>query len=264
MLQFDIYAISFGSAMMFLSTLLLLCASAFFGKFILGRRFKHDAAGDDELKIVLGATLSLFGLLIGFILSFAISGYNTRISAEENEAMAIGSAFQRTTLLSDEQQDYSERLLNEYLNARIGFFKADNDLERQAFRQLSINIQTQLWFYVSEIAKAQPSVLYNSVLDSLSNLYGAQQQTIASWRYNVPGAAWILLIFFAICSNYFIGYNIRGISGKNFLVLTVPFLTTLALFMIAEIDVPGEGIIHAQPVNLEYLKMIVAQGALAS
>ncbi|MFT0213579.1 hypothetical protein VQ643_13385 [Pseudomonas sp. F1_0610] len=263
MFNLDLQAISFDSSLIFIVGLLTMCGAAFFGKITLGRKFKHDAAGDDELKIVLGATLSLFGLLIGFILSIAISGYNNRINAEENEAMTIGSAFQRTALLDDVNQQYTEDVLQEYLTARIGFFKAENDTQRQAFRAQSIEIQTKLWLHVSGLAKAKPNILYNSVLDSLTNLYTAQQQTIASWRFNVPAAAWVLLIFFAVCSNYFIGYNIRGISGKNFLVLTVPFLTNIALFMIAEIDIPGEGIIHVTPVNLEDLRLIVARGGLA-
>jgi hypothetical protein len=41
-------------------------------------------------------------------------------------------------------------------------------------------------------------------------------------------------------------------------MLVLPFLTTLALFMIAEIDIPGEGIIHVTPDDLEALKIAVA------
>ncbi|OBY37158.1 hypothetical protein PR729_09025 [Providencia rettgeri] len=39
-------------------------------------------------------------------------------------------------------------------------------------------------------------------------------------------------------------------KGKNWLILILPSLTTLALFMIAEIDVPGEGMIHVTPDDL--------------
>lgn len=82
--------------------------SALLGKFTWGRKFEHDAVTEDEIKIVLGATLSLFGLLIGFILSFAIGGYNARVAAEENEAIAIGNAFHAYNAFEGEPPRASE------------------------------------------------------------------------------------------------------------------------------------------------------------
>lgn len=93
-----------------------------------------------------------------------------------------------------------------------------------------------------------------SVLSAFSDLYLSQQKTMASWRHQIPNATWFLLIFFAICSNTLNGYNIRGTKGKNGLILILPSLTTLALFMIAEIDVPGEGMIHVTPDDLILLQ----------
>ena len=51
-----------------------------------------------------------------------------------------------------------------------------------------------------------------------------------------------------------IGYNIRGLRGSNIMILILPLLTTMALFMIAEIDIPGEGVIHVVPDNLVNLR----------
>ena len=38
------------------------------------------------------------------------------------------------------------------------------------------------------------------------------------------------------------------------MILILPLLTTMALFMIAEIDIPGEGVIHVVPDNLVNLR----------
>ena len=96
-----------------ISLLLGLCLAAFAGKITWGAKTGRNVDFDDELKVVLGGTLSMLGLLIGFILSFAISGLNTRVVAEENEAIAIGNAFQRTTLLSESQQQKAEIMLQD-------------------------------------------------------------------------------------------------------------------------------------------------------
>ncbi|WP_322996081.1 hypothetical protein [Castellaniella sp.] len=108
---------------MLLSIFVILGASAFLGKHLWVRHKKRDTVLSEELGIILGATLSLFGLLMGFILSIAIDGYNNRISAEEYEAIAIGNAFQRTTLLANaSQQTQAQKLLHDYLDLRIQFF----------------------------------------------------------------------------------------------------------------------------------------------
>lgn len=248
----------------FYSLLLLVFATAAFGvTAMLGksRRRHHDKQGkvaDDELKIVLGATLSLFGLLIGFMLSFAISGYNTRVQAEENEAFAIGHAFQRSALLDTAHQEQAQDMLKKYLHLRIQFYAADGAEERQSLRLESIQLQTRMWLLISNMAKQNPNRVLTSLLDACDELYTAQQKTLSSWRRQIPGPAWALLILFALCSNFLIGYNARGVQGNNLLIVTFPGLIALSLFMIAEIDVPGEGLIHVMPDNLKALHELIA------
>lgn len=258
----------FFRAVDFYSWVLLFCIfaglslAAFLGKFTWGRRVKRDALAEDELKIVLGATLSLFGLLIGFILSFAIGGYNTRVAAEENEAIAVGNAFQRTTLLKEGHQEQAQKILLEYLNLRTQFFGTASDQERAQIRLESIRIQTRMWNLISNIAKAHPDPIIATALNACNDLYTAQQKTMASWRHQIPGAAWFILIVFGVCSNFLIGYNVRGSRDRNALIFIIPAVTALALFMIAEIDVPGKGIIQVSPDNLQALRVTLSSGGL--
>lgn len=250
------------------SWILLVCIflglgfSALLGKFTWGRKFEHDAVTEDEIKIVLGATLSLFGLLIGFILSFAIGGYNARVAAEENEAIAIGNAFQRTTLLKESHQEQAKKILLEYLDQRTQFFAAMDDDRRAQVRIESIRTQTNMWMLISKVAKANPDPIIAMALNACNDLYVAQQKTMASWRHQIPGAAWFILIIFGVCSNFLVGYNVRGRSSRSAMIFVIPAVTALALFMIAEIDVPGKGIIHVSPDNLESLRVTLSSGGL--
>ncbi|MBX6965407.1 hypothetical protein [Alcaligenes faecalis] len=257
-----LYAIDSYSWLLLICIFISLSLAAFLGKFSWGRKFKRDAATEDELKIVLGATLSLFGLLIGFILSFAISGYNTRVAAEENEAIAVGNAFQRTTLLQESHQEQAKSILMDYLNLRSQFFETADEDQRAEIRMESIRMQTSMWTLISRIAKANPDPIIVTVLNACNDLYVAQQKTMASWRHQIPGAAWTILIIFGLCSNFLIGYNIRGKGGRNTLIFVIPAVTALALFMIAEIDVPGKGIIRVAPDNLKAIRVTVSSGGL--
>ena len=257
-----LHSIDLYSWILLAAILVGLSFAAFLGKFTWRPGFEHDAKTEDELKIVLGATLSLFGLLIGFTLSFAISGYNTRMAAEENEAIVIGNAFQRVTLLQESHQDQARGILQDYLSLRIRFFETMDDDMRMSIRMESIRMQTRMWTLISRIAKASPDPVIATALNACNDLYTAQQKTMASWRHQIPGAAWAILLVFGLCSNFLIGYNIRGKSGSNTLIFIIPAVTALALFMIAEIDVPGKGIIHVSPDNLTAVRATISNGGL--
>ncbi|HEQ1856582.1 TPA: hypothetical protein VEO38_000070 [Providencia alcalifaciens] len=242
------------SILLFIITFVLLIISAYIGKYIFKRRSAHEELADDEAKIILGAILSLLGLLIGFVLSISINGYNNRQQTEENEAIAIGNAYQRAQLLSGDERAEASLLIQQYLEARIEFFRSGVSDENSQWRMTSLTKQGQLWEIGVKQAQESPNPVVSSVLSAFGDLYVSQQKTMASWRHQIPNAAWFLLIFFAVCSNVLIGYNIRGTKGKNWLIVILPSLTTLALFMIAEIDIPGEGVIHVTPDDLLLLQ----------
>jgi hypothetical protein len=53
----------------------------------------------EDLDLIVAATLTLLGLIIGFSFSMAISRYDQRKSYEEGEANAIGTEYLRADLL---------------------------------------------------------------------------------------------------------------------------------------------------------------------
>ncbi|MDQ8934472.1 bestrophin-like domain [Acinetobacter rudis] len=242
------------SAYIFWCTFILLGSAACGGKYFFNKHNPHF--NDDQAKIVLGAILSLLGLLIGFVLSISIGGYNERQKTEENEMVVIGAALQRTQLLASPQREQAEKLLHQYLDARIEFFRADNRAENKKWRITSVKKQTELWEIAVAEANQAPNPVIASVLTAYNDLYISQEKTTVSWRYQIPNIVWALLIFFAIVSNFLIGYNARKEQGINTIILLLPFLITMALFIIAEIDIPGKGVIHVTPDDLLSLREV--------
>src|SRR5215475_5662383 len=53
----------------------------------------------EDFKFVLGSTLTLLGLIIGFTFSMAVNRYDLRKNYEEQEANAIGTEYFRASLL---------------------------------------------------------------------------------------------------------------------------------------------------------------------
>jgi len=246
--------VAMNSVVLFVVIFLLMLGSSVIGKCLFKKKHRGDDRADDEAKIILGALLSLLFLLMGFILSIAIAGYNAREQTEEQEAIAIANAMQNTAMLTEESQIQAYPLLQQYLSTRIAFFNSGTHIYSQPLQNQSIEIQKALWNIARNEAKTSTVNGFSLVLSAYTELYNTQARTTAGWRDQIPGAAWLLLIIFSVAANYLIGHNIRGLRGRNSLIITLPLLTTLALFMIAEIDVPGEGVIYVKPDNLVALQ----------
>jgi hypothetical protein len=82
-----------------LGSLAVFSASAWIGT-RLHRVLKIEESDKEEYSFVLGGTLTLLGLLVGFTFSMAVGRYDLRKSHEEQEANAIGTACGQADLLS--------------------------------------------------------------------------------------------------------------------------------------------------------------------
>jgi hypothetical protein len=81
-----------------------------------------DEKHEDDLSIILGATLTLLALIIGFSISMASSRYDQRKNLEEAEANAIGTEMLRADLLPAADAANVRSLLSAYLDQRILFY----------------------------------------------------------------------------------------------------------------------------------------------
>ena len=107
-----------------------------------------------EFNIILGATLTLLGLIIGFSFSMALSRYDLRKAYEEQEANAIGTEYVRADLLS-EGAEHVRELLRQYLDQRIAFYKTRNEDRLRQISATTAQLQSQLWSSVEARAVAQ-------------------------------------------------------------------------------------------------------------
>ena len=89
-------------------------------------RKRKPNLGEDtrrDLDVIVTATLTLLGLIIGFTFSMAITRYDQRKVYEEAEANAIGTEYVRADLLPPADAARVRVLLKDYLGQRILFYK---------------------------------------------------------------------------------------------------------------------------------------------
>jgi hypothetical protein len=212
-----------------------------------------EEAQREDFGVVLGATLTLLGLIIGFSFSMATSRYDLRKTFEEAEANAIGTEFVRAELLAPADAVKVTALLRHYLDERIAFYESSDDQKLAQINTDTAATQTELWSAVRLPATEKPTPVNALVLSGMNDVLNSQGYTQAAWWNRIPTSAWVLMAIIAICSNLLVGYGSHRAKGRNIVLLVVPLLAAFAFLLIADLDSPRGGLIHVTPQNLESL-----------
>src|SRR5436190_9715150 len=113
----------------------------------------------EDFGIIQGATLTLFGLLLGFTFSMAVTRYDQRKLREAEEANAIGTEYRRAELLSPSDAENVQALLRQYLQQRILFYRTRDGERLQQIDAASTQLQTRLWASVRGPSVAEQTPL---------------------------------------------------------------------------------------------------------
>src|SRR3954453_3400970 len=116
-------------------TFLAMALAALIGDFLRTRFRPIDNDQRGDLDLVLGASLTLLGLLIGFSFSMATNRYDQRKNFEEAEANAIGTEYLRADLFPPADADNVRKLLGSYRDQRIAFYAKKEDAQRPRINQ---------------------------------------------------------------------------------------------------------------------------------
>jgi hypothetical protein len=220
----------------------------------LRKRQPLDDGMRHDLDVVVAATLTLLGLIIGFSFSMATERYDQRKNCEEAEANAIGTEYVRADLLPVADAARVRGLLVEYLDQRVLFYKTHDEDELRHINDATAQLQTELWSAVTAPAEApKPTPVLALVVSGMNDVLNTQGYTQAAWWNRIPTAAWVMMMLIAISANAMFGYGARRAKAGVIHVVILPLVLSIALFLIADIDSPRRGVIRVNPQNLTSL-----------
>lgn len=240
--------------------LVLLWLSAEAGARLRGRRTKIEEAEREDLVVILGAALTLLGLLIGFIFSMAISRYDQRKNYEEEEANAIGTEYLRLGFLPPSDAARARQLLKSYLEQRIQFYTERDPARINRINAFTTQLQNDLWSAVQIPAAVQPTPVNALVASGMNDVINRQGYTQAAWWNRLPVETWILMMVIAVSCNGLFGYNAQHPYSRYRRFFFLPLIVAVALFLIADLDSPRGGLIRVVPQNLVSLSNFLATG----
>ncbi len=127
--------------------------------FRLGRKFEARTPENIKSQIftVEAAILGILALLLGFTMSMAVSRFEIRKQLVLEEADAIGTSSLRAQLLPAPAGPEISSLLREYVNVRLQYGTAGNDLARlEDLNRQSGRLQTEIWTRTVAYAQQDP------------------------------------------------------------------------------------------------------------
>jgi hypothetical protein len=204
----------------------------------------------EDFGVILAATLTLLGLIIGFSFSMATSRYDQRKNLEEAEANAIGTEYVRADLLPAADAAKVRALIRNYLDQRVLFYATRDEQQLRQIDARTAQLQAELWSAVMAPAAGQPTPVVALAVSGMNDLLNSQGYTQAAWWNRIPVAAWSLMAAIAVCANLLLGYGVRNAKAERMLLLVLPLVVSISFFLIADIDSPRGGVILVNPQNL--------------
>ena len=87
-------------------------------------------------------------------------------------------------------------------------------------------------------------------VEGMNDVLNAQAYTQAAWWYQIPVAAWLLMMTTAFFAMVLVGLRAHSAKSRWHVQVILPVVVTVAFYLIADIDSPRRGLIHVVPQNL--------------
>lgn len=221
------------------------------GRRIGRRRYELDPKNEAGLGVVETAVFGLFGLLIAFTFSGAVSRFDARRELIAREANAIGTAYLRLDLLPPDSRQAIRRLFPQYLDARLAMY---NDvLDRKAVAAgtaRSVALQQEIWA-AATAASAGPGARPDAgrlLLPALNEMIDITTTRWMGIRMHPPVPIYGLLVALALLCSLLAGHSMAANPHRSWLhLLAFAAITVITIGAILDIEYPRIGLIRIQP-----------------
>jgi hypothetical protein len=227
---------------------ILMIISIFFG-IIAGKKIYRETNIDST---ALGALFTLFGLLLAFTFSMAVSNYGMRRDTIIEEANDIGTAILRADLYRESDRNLLRADFKNYVDARIEYFSAATDINKVIVAQkLAGSIQQQLWNRAAQLSKDSGyTVASMQMIPALNSMIDITTTRQYGNLVHLPDTIIYLLYLLACTCAFYMGYIFsRKGQSDPLLLMFFSALTCLVFFVILDLDRPRRGFITLGQMN---------------
>ena len=190
--------------------------------------------------------LGLMALLMGFTFSMAFSKFEKRREVIVEEANDIGTAILRADLFPDSVRKLFYLDFSKYVEARIAYYDAGVQKDKMdAAMATAIEYSDKLWKRAADLSRDAPSrVSYMQMIPALNNMIDIASVRQSGIKAKVPPFILLLLVSLTLMCSFMLGYGQKGNRRDPILVGLFSLMTTVALYLILELDRPRRGMLN--------------------
>jgi hypothetical protein len=212
---------------------------------------KHPDLEPAGLGTAEGSLLGLTALLLSFSFGMSASKFDTRRQLIVEETNDIGTAILRCDLYPDSVRNLFRADMKDYLEARIAYYEVGDNTDRiQAELIRADSISGICWKRAAtlshnldnRVASAQMIPALNAMIDIITTREASRKSV-------VPRLILDILCFLTLVSAFLSGYGSKHHERNKVLVVAFALMTTMALYLVIELDRPRQGYINLNGVQ---------------
>jgi hypothetical protein len=212
---------------------------------------RHIALDPDSAKkgagVIEGAVFGLLSLLIAFTFSGAVTRFDVRRHLVSEEAIRIGTAWERIHVLPAATQPGLRDLFKRYLDSRLATYRdvADTKGTKTSWAH-SLELQEQIWVAGVAAAQSAPTTVASMLfLPAVNQMIDITRTRLTATRTHPPPVVYGMLAVVSLVGGLLAGYHMAGGKARSWLH-TVGFALVLAstVYVIFDIEYPRFGLIR--------------------
>jgi hypothetical protein len=208
----------------------------------LGRRFRLSRKGPVQSNAVEGAVFALFGLLLAFTFSGAVTRYDAHRQLLIQETNDIGTAYLRLDLLPPATQPALRQLFRDYTTSRLHLF----DAVQEEVSPESQKLQREIW-RKSIVAAATPGGSADAtklLLPALNDMIDITSTRQNAFDMHPPAIVFLLLFVFSLGCAFLAGYGMTAVPRNWLYIVALAAAVTLTIYATLEIEFPRQGLLR--------------------
>jgi hypothetical protein len=219
----------------------------------LGRRLRVRHKVPSESAAIEGAIFALFGLLLAFTFSGAMTRYDSHRQLLVEETNAIDVAYLRLDLLPPAEQPALRQLFRDYVTSRLGLYeRVSNEVSPE-----SEHLQHEIWqrsVAASSAPGAHPDAT-RLLVPALNAMFDITPSRQATFNMHPPDVVFYLLYAFSCGAAFLAGYTIT-MQGRNwFYAVALATAVTATIYATLEIEYPRRGFIRLGQTDESLIKL---------
>ena len=197
--------------------------------------------------VIEGAVFGLLSLLMAFTFSGAVTRFDTRRHLVSEEAIRIGTAFERIKLLPADSQPAMRDLFKRYLDARLETYRnPDDTAATKAAWDHSLELQQDIWNRAVAAGQASPTTVAGMLLlPAVNQMIDITRTRLMATRMHPPPVVYAMLAVMALVGALLAGYHMAGGKARSWLH-TIGFAAVISVtaYVILDIEYPRLGLIR--------------------